>query len=170
VGENALQQKIKRGTHGREIRSIALQPIPGELLFASGSEDTFINFTQGIPRKNLFKIVRNDELIPVYRKKQFNTGIQALAFSQDGNVMFTSAGQKEVSVLPLRVAGRDIISVEFGGFSSNSIDQEDKFERDEDLGGDLRIMSIDVRKQKVEDIDGYLICVVLSDSTVKVLT
>ena len=62
------------------------------------------------------------------------------------------------------------MSVEFGGFSSNSTGQEEKDERDEDMGGDLRIMAIDVRSQRVDDVDGYLVCMVLSDSTLKVLT
>jgi len=82
--------------------------------------------------------------------------------------MFSSAGAKEVSTSPLRVNGRDILSVEFGGFSSDTKLDDATNDRDDDLGGDLRIMGIDVRDQKMGDVNGYLVALVLSDSTVKV--
>ena len=40
--------------------------------------------------------------------------------------------------------------------------------RDDEQGGDLRVMGIDVRNQKVDTVDGYAVAIVLSDSTVKV--
>ena len=109
----------------------------------------------------------NNELEFVHRKKQFNTGIQALVFSSDGKVMFSSAGQKEVCISPVCIEGRDIMSVEFGGYSDNMKPAEDSREND-DLGGDLRIMGIDVRDETVEDVQGYVVALALSDSTVKV--
>jgi hypothetical protein len=114
--------------------------------------------------------VRNNELTCVHRKKQYNTGIQAVRFSEDGKVMFSSAGQKEVNVSHLRVGEEDMVSVEFGGFSTNGSLDNDKFERDDDMGGDLRIMGIDVRNKMVNAMEAYLISYVLSDSTVKVPT
>ena len=109
----------------------------------------------------------NNELEFVHRKKQFNTGIQALVFSNDGKVMFSSAGQKEVCISPVCVEGRDIMSVEFGGYSENMKPVEESREND-DVGGDLRIMGIDVRDETMEDVMGYLVALALSDSTVKV--
>jgi hypothetical protein len=48
IGEKGLQRGIKKGNHGREIRSITLRTSnTGELLLATGSEDTYINFTTG---------------------------------------------------------------------------------------------------------------------------
>jgi len=82
--------------------------------------------------------------------------------------MFSSAGAKEVSTSPLRVNGHDILSVEFGGFSSDTKLDDATNDRDDDLGGDLRIMGIDVRDQKMGKMNGYLVALVLSDSTVKV--
>lgn len=82
--------------------------------------------------------------------------------------MFSSAGQKEVAVSNLRVSGQSFISVEFGGYSSSSKMDTPKVQREDDDGGDLRIMAIDVRYEKVGGADGYLIALVLSDSTVKV--
>ena len=82
--------------------------------------------------------------------------------------MFSSAGQKAVKVSPLRVGGDDVVSVEFGGFSNTTKNVDDSSERDEELGGDLRVMGIDVRNQKVDDIDGYAVAIVLSDSTLNV--
>jgi hypothetical protein len=39
---------VRKGNHGREIRCMAVrQAESGDLLLASGSEDTYINFTQG---------------------------------------------------------------------------------------------------------------------------
>ena len=112
--------------------------------------------------------VRNEELLFVHRKKQFNTGVQTLTFSADGGIMFSSAGAKEVSTSPLRINGHDILSVEFGGFSSDTNPDDATNDRDDDLGGDLRIMGIDVRDEKMGDVQGYLVALVLSDSTVKV--
>jgi len=82
--------------------------------------------------------------------------------------MFSSAGAKEVSTSPLRINGHDILSVEFGGFSSDTRLDGQPIERDDELGGDLRIMGIDARDHKMGVIDGYLIALVLSDSMVKV--
>jgi hypothetical protein len=106
----------------------------------------------------------------VDRKKQCNTGVQALAFSGDGKVMFSSAGQKEVAISPFRIGEEDIISVEFGGFSSAGRTDDQTVERNDDSGGDLRIMGIDVRDTIVDGTSVYLVLLVLSDSTVKVLT
>ena len=104
----------------------------------------------------------------MHRKKQFNTGVQTLTFSADGSIMFSSAGAKEASTSPLRINGHDILSVEFGGFSSDTNPDDATNDRDDDLGGDLRIMGIDVRDEKKGDVQGYLVALVLSDSTVKV--
>lgn len=140
----------------------------GEVFLASGSEDTYINFTKGpSQQKPILMSVVGDRLEFITRKKQFNTGIQALMFSRDGKVLFSSAGQKEVSVTPLRIEDRDLLSVEFGGYSDAS-SSEGQTQRDEDDGGDLRVMDLDVRDQEIEDHPGYLIALVLSDSTVKV--
>ena len=99
----------------------------------------------------------------VHRKKQFNTGIQALTLSKDGGILFSSGGQKEVAVSQLRIEEEDILSVEFGGYRSDEYTPA----RNPEFGGDLRIMGIDAREQKIEDEEGYLIALVLSDSTVK---
>jgi hypothetical protein len=100
----------------------------------------------------------------VYRKKQFNTAIQGLKFSDDGKVLFSTAAQKEVAVSQVRMGDDDVISVEFGGYSK----EEDKSTRDSDLGGDIRIMGVDAKAYKVEDQDGYLVCLVYSHSVIKV--
>jgi hypothetical protein len=80
--------------------------------------------------------------------------------------MFSSAGQKEASVSTLRIGNDDIVSVEFGGYSG--INNGSDAATDDDSGGDLRVMGIDVRHQRIGEIDGYLVSVVLSDSAVKV--
>ena len=82
--------------------------------------------------------------------------------------MFSSAGAQEVSTSPLRISRHDILSVEFGGFSNDTRPDDTTNDRNDDLGGDLRIMGIDVRDEKMGDVQGYLVALVLSDSTVKV--
>ena len=168
VGNRILQKGVRKGTHGQQIRCLAIRPSrKSTVLLASGSEDTYINFTQGMaPAPWIANEVRHDSLEPVDRKKQYNTGVQALVFSPDGKVLFSSAGQKEVSVSPFRVGGKDIISVEFGGYSS--VTRTEDTERDDNSGGDLRIMGIDVRDQTVCNEHVYLVSLVLSDSTIKV--
>lgn len=48
VGPRILQVSVRKGNHGREIRCMAIRHSEsGEILLASGSEDTFINFTKG---------------------------------------------------------------------------------------------------------------------------
>jgi len=108
--------------------------------------------------------VTDNDLRLVYRKKQFNTAVQGLKFSEDGKVMFSTAAQKEVAVSQARMGDDDLISVEFGGYSK----EEDKSLRDSDLGGDIRIMGIDVRAHKLDNRDGYLVCLVYSHSVIKV--
>jgi hypothetical protein len=111
--------------------------------------------------------VKHNTLQYITRKKQFKTGIQDLAFSQDGKVLFSSAGRKEVAITPLRIEDEDILSVEFGGFSDASKAENDSA-RDDDDGGDLRVMGIDVRDRCFHGVNGYLVALILSDSTVKV--
>lgn len=79
--------------------------------------------------------------------------------------MFSSAGQKEVAASQLRIGEEDITSVEFGGYSNNEI----VLPRDSEHGGDLRVMGMDVINQRMDDVEGYLVALVFSDSAVKVL-
>ena len=54
VGRRIMQKTVAQGSHGREIRCMAVQPgSSGEALLASGSEDTYINFAECIcmPRR-----------------------------------------------------------------------------------------------------------------------
>jgi hypothetical protein len=170
VGNRILQKIVRKANHGREIRCLALRySSAGEAILASGSEDTYINFTEGPPALlSLLTLVRNNSLQCIQRKKQCNTGVQALIFSKDGKFMFSSGGQKAVNVSPLRVGDDDMVSVEFGGFSSTTRNIDDGSPRDEESGCDLRVMGVDARNQKVGDIDGYIIAIVLSDSTLNV--
>jgi hypothetical protein len=170
VGERILQKIVRKANHGREIRCLALRySSAGKAILGSGSEDTYINFTEGLTACiSLLTLVRDKSLQCIQRKKQCNTGVQALVFSDDGKFMFSSAGEKAVKVSPLRVGDDDMFSVEFGGFSSTMKNTDDASERDDELGSDLRVMGIDVRNQKVDDMDGYLIAIVLSDSTLNV--
>jgi len=74
-----------------------------------------------------------------------------------------------MSITPIRLDNENILSVEFGGFS-NSMNSNDNEElRDEDEGGDLRIMALDIRDQVIRDRKGYLIALAMSNSTVKVV-
>jgi hypothetical protein len=78
--------------------------------------------------------------------------------------LFSTGAQKKVSISSLVIGEEDIISVEFGGYSND----RDKSERDNDSGGDLRIMGIDVRDSKLGDLECFWTALVLSDSTVVV--
>lgn len=145
------------------------QSSSGDIILASGSEDTYINFTEGkCQHLHKLRLVLDDSLNCIHRKKQCNTGVQALVFSENGRFMFSSAGQKAVNVSPLRIGGHDIVSVEFGGFSNTTDTVGTENGRDDQQGGDLRVMGIDVRNQTMEGLDGYAVAIVLSDSTVKV--
>lgn len=97
--------------------------------------------------------------------------MQALAFSGDGQILFSSAGHKETAVSSLLVNEEQIISVEFGGFSSSTETTEGTGARNDDLGGDVRIMGIDVLDcVPCWEPGYYLVALVLSDSNIKVLS
>jgi len=74
-----------------------------------------------------------------------------------------------MSITPIRLDNENILSVEFGGFSNNMNSNDNDELRDEDEGGDLRIMALDIRDQVIRDRKGYLIALAMSDSTVKVV-
>jgi hypothetical protein len=49
VGNRILQKIVRKANHGREIRCLALRySSAGKAILGSGSEDTYINFTEGL--------------------------------------------------------------------------------------------------------------------------
>ena len=140
------------------------------MLLASGSEDTYINFTEGISSdENFVDLAHGDILKCVHRHKQYKTGITALAFSSDGNTLFSSAGQHEVSYSSLRIGQRDILSVELGGFSKSAA-LNGHVRNSDDSVAYLRIMDLDVCDCEIEQEKAYHVATGLSDSTIKVFS
>jgi len=150
------------------VRKIDTDFNDDEMLFASGSEDTYINFTEGISSHESFvDLVHGDTLRCVHRHKQYKTGIMSIAFSSDGNILFSSAGQHEASFSSLRIGKKDIISVELGGFSKSTAPNGDVSNNDDSVA-DLRIMSLTVCDCEIKQEKAYYVATGLSDSTIKV--
>lgn len=148
---------IRRGGHGREIKAAAACQSDPRII-ATGAEDTTIRvfeYTTHDSRRPDFKCVR------VLRKHV--TGIQHLAWSDDGRFLFSSGGYEEFFVWRIRrvpVIGLGVVCEAVCAPESEL--------------PDLRIMSFDIQEEtssaKDEDSDAeFLITLVYSDSTIRVI-
>lgn len=139
-------QTIRAGSHGREVKAVALSD--GEYrIIATGAEDTDIKlFTYEDEAGGGFKCLQT--------LRKHNTGIQYLQWSADGRRLFSSGGSEEFYVW--RVSqGVPVLGV---GVVCESAHPRS-------MASDLRIMGFDVR-EKGEG--GFEVGMAYSDSTVKV--
>ncbi|KAF2814610.1 WD40 repeat-like protein [Mytilinidion resinicola] len=160
----ASHKVLRSGGHGREIKAVAVSPhIPNNdgsiQLIATGAEDTDIKIfeytSHGLTSASLSSL----RCLRTLRKHM--TGIQHLAWSEDGKYLFSSGGREEFFVWRIRML--PIIGV--------GVVCEAVCESESDVP-DLRIMSFSVRKQSVEDVKRpgrqYVISMAYSDSTIRI--
>lgn len=152
-----INRSLRAGGHGREIKALdVFNPTRGEqLLFATGAEDTTVRIftpsaTSSASPWGSFECLR---LLNTH-----NSGIQQVSWSKDGRYLFTSAASEEFFVWRVR-------SIPSFGVATMMMAASPK----DDPKSDLRITSFDVLDVKGESVEqGFLICLVLSNSTVKV--
>lgn len=144
-------QTIHSGGHGREIKAVAVSPADPSLI-ATGAEDTDIK---------LSKYEENGTFRPLHTLQKHNTGIQEMAWSDDGKYLFSSGGFEEFYVWKIR---RDVPSTLSIGVTCESGHPRSG-------SSDLRIMNFDVQqmkgKQKGETTSDFRITMVYSDSTIR---
>ncbi|KAL1649824.1 WD repeat-containing protein 6 [Didymella pomorum] len=145
---------LRSGGHGREIKALAISPPiltcegeKGRTLIATGAEDTDIK---------LFTYEKG-ELVCKQTLRKHTTGIQHLAWSDDGAYLFSSAGNEEFYAWRVRSLPSSDIDI---GVVCEAVYAPESEEQD------LRILSFDVACHD----DSYTIALVFSDSSVKVYT
>ena len=92
---------VKAGTHGREIKCLAVQPAAsqGEQLIATGSEDTEIHISTMHPGSDA---PVSSPLRVLSRIRRHVTGPTHLAWSTDGGYVFSAGGKEEFFVWRVR--------------------------------------------------------------------
>lgn len=144
-------QTIHSGGHGREIKSVAVSPTDSSLI-ATGAEDTDIK---------LSSYEEDGTFRPLHTLQKHNTGIQEMAWSDDGEYLFSSGGFEEFYVWRIR---RDVPSALSIGVVCESGHPRSG-------SSDLRIMNFDVQQtkgeQKEETTSNFRITMVYSDSTIR---
>ncbi|KAK7607626.1 WD40-repeat-containing domain protein [Phyllosticta paracitricarpa] len=153
---------LRTGGHGREIKALAACPTqPG--LLATGAEDTTIRLFQygevGLEHKR-------QDFTSVKTIRKHVTGIQSLAWSADGQLLFSSGGGEEFFVWRVRnvpVIGLGVVCEAVCPTESENFDLRImNFEVEQRVSKDLQGQSSD------EDRDGeFIITMVFSDSTLR---
>ena len=84
---------LQQGSHGREIKTLAIRQNNDTLgrIFATGAEDTCFHLSRY--NNNNQKQYQTLEIIPTH-----TTGLQKLAWSEDGSLLFSAAGKEEFLV------------------------------------------------------------------------
>ena len=164
----ASHSVLQSGGHGREIKAVAVSPlIPTQSsetqLIATGAEDTDIKIFENANTKSSSKNLRC-----VRTLRKHTTGIQHLQWSEDGSYLFSSGGCEEFYVWRIRLL--PVIGVSAVCEAVCLPESEIP---------DLRIMSFTTRRidsphpdsdQKQELNLGFMMCMVYSDSTIRVRT
>lgn len=166
LGKPSLQVKriqvdanrsVRAGGHGREIRTMdGLSAVQGRgSYFATGAEDTIVRiFAARSPASEgpwgSFKCLR---VLDKHR-----SGIQQVSWSKDGRYLFTSAGQEELFVWGITWLPSFEISVKMVADCPKS-----------EPDSEMRITSFDLVEVEESDAEkGFLVCLTLSNSTIRV--
>lgn len=152
-----LYRALRAGAHGREIKSMdGLEAIQGKRrLFATGAEDTVVRiFALSTPSSaspwGSFECLR---VLDTHR-----SGLQQVTWSKDGKYLFTSAAYEEFFVWRVRYIPPFGIATILMAASPK-----------DDPNSDLRVTSFDiVEVTESESDNGFLLCLTLSNSTIKV--
>lgn len=152
-----LNRCLRAGGHGREIKAMhILDAVQGNrAFFATGSEDTTVRiFALSSPASaspwGSFECLRV--------LNSHTSGLQQVSWSKNGQYLFTSAAYEEFFVWRIR-------SVPSFGVATILVAASPK----DDPNSDLRITSFDlVEVKESESEQGYLLCLALSNSTIKV--
>ena len=147
--QNASHDVLQYGGHGREIKAMAIAPTEDSesRLVATGAEDTAVR---------IFNYCRNTGLQCSGILARHTTGVQKLAWSCGGDILFSAGGCEEfyawsISHVP-RIGTGTVCILECPKVSEE---------------GDLRIMDFDIIEDQWNKGVGSLICMGYSDSSVR---
>ena len=148
---------LQTGSHGREIRAVAVRPGQNDglgCLIATGAEDTTVRICKSIEK--FATCEQPIDCLAVLRKH--TTGIQKLLWSRDGLYLFSAAGKEEFHIW--RAQSIPCVNIGIVHVGACRLISED---------GDLRIMDFDVEKQASSDDpqSSYLIAMGYSDSSIR---
>lgn len=152
-----LHRALRAGVHGREIRSMDASHVVqgGRRIFATGSEDTTVRIfalsdSASASPWGSFECLR---VLNTHR-----SGLQQVTWSRDGKFLFTSAAYEEFFVWRVRYVPSFGIAVVLVAASPK-----------DDPSSELRVTSFDmVDVRESESDNGFLLCLTLSNSTIKV--
>lgn len=142
---------IRTGSHGREVKSMAVKHnANGSALVATGAQDTNIRLfaVPGLQAKP-----ESSKLSCLHILRQHNTGPQHLAFSDEGNYLFSSGGFEEFYVWRITqacpISGTGVVCENVHPRSGKS---------------DLRIMGFETRR--CAESNNWQVAMAYSDSRV----
>jgi WD repeat-containing protein 6 len=151
---------IQQGGHGREIKALAVSPLPyrnlchgirNGILIATGAEDTAIRFFVIGASKETH--ARN-KMVCLRTEKKHTTGLQSLSFSSCGSYFFSSGGREELYAWRIR---HGVPGVNLGVLLDCTFPKETG-------NSDLRITDLSVRSRG----SGYfVVSAVYSNSMIK---
>lgn len=136
---------LQPGSHGREIKAIAIRNNSDDtgMIIATGAEDTCIRLSRYDPQ-DVLKVL---DVLPNH-----NTGLQKLAWSEDGRFLFSAAGKEEFFIWNIQSVPILEIGVRLIAKAPQITDTQI-----------LRIMDFEI----IEKGDLYILLMVYSDSSIR---
>lgn len=149
------RRPIRAGAHGREIKAMEVFNAADKdnTIFATGAEDTTVRIF-GPGHSDSGNIWGAFKCLRVLKQ---DTALQQVSFSKDRKFLFTSSGLEEFFVWR-------ICSVPVFGFAAHHIATSPK----DGQNSDLRVTSFDILDVEEQRSQSFLICLTLSNSTIKV--
>ncbi|KAI4156020.1 MAG: hypothetical protein LQ340_000583 [Diploschistes diacapsis] len=150
---------LQPGSHGREIKALAVRPSVGDglgCIVATGAEDTTIRISRHCEGDANVSEQPFDTLGIL---RNHSTGIQKLVWSPDGTYLFSAAGKEEFYIWRVQA----LPYIEIGTLNVACCPQVSD-------DGDLRIMDLDVLEEKGADSfqKSYLIAMGYSNSSMRI--
>lgn len=150
------KRSVRAGVHGREIKSLdcrnAVEGRP--VLFATGAEDTTLRIMS--PSNDADKAPWGSFRTYLILKEH-KSGVQQVTWSKNGQYLFTSAGYEDFFVWKVGLLPSfGITAVLIATCPTSEVDSE------------LRVTSFDTVEVEESGSEGYLICLTLSNSKIRV--
>lgn len=165
--QEASHQVLQRGSHGREVKAMALSPLIRTIdgvsrrFIATGAEDTTIQISS-VPKMKEY--VSHENLVCLEVITKHTTGLQQIHWSSNGQLLFSAGGCEEFFVWRIR----PVPSIKIGVVCEAQCPPLTK-------RSDLRIMDFAVSELSDTEtasssliFSRYLLTMVYSDSTIRV--
>ncbi|CAI7675036.1 unnamed protein product [Penicillium pancosmium] len=150
------KRSVRAGVHGREIKSLDCRnAVAGRpVLFATGAEDTTLRIMS--PSNDAGKAPWGSFRTHLILKEH-KSGVQQVTWSKNGQYLFTSAGYEDFFVWKVGLLPSfGITAVLIATCPTSEVDSE------------LRVTSFDTVEVGESGSEGYLICLTLSNSKIRI--